>query len=121
MSAPIARNTPSLAPLPQVDRSKEDPALVRAAEGMEALFLDYMMQTMRQTVPENAMGLDSSASKIYQGMLDSEYAQTAVKGGGIGLADQIIAYMKSERYNQDRSPTQGAQPRVPQGNSRSRK
>lgn len=85
--------------LPQVDKSRVDPALKQAAEGMEAMFLDYLMKTMRQTVPKSDMSLDSPAAKIYQGMLDSETAQIAARTGGVGLADQIIAYMEASRYN----------------------
>ena len=83
---------------PVVDRSKADPKLREAAEGMEAMFVDYLMKTMRQTLPKNDMDLESPATDIYRGMLDSEYAQKAVKAGGVGLADQIIAYWDSQRY-----------------------
>lgn len=72
--------------------------MLQAAEGMEAMFLDYMMKVMRQTVPKNDMDLQSPATEIYQGMLDSETAQKAARTGGIGLADQIVAYLESRRY-----------------------
>ena len=82
-----------------VDWNKVDPKLVEAAQGMEAMFLDYMMQTMRKSVGKSEMSLDNGASEIYQGMLDSEYAQRAAKTGGVGLAEQIVAYLDSNRYN----------------------
>jgi flagellar protein FlgJ len=85
--------------LPVVDRQKVDPNLVKAAEGMEAMFLDYLMKVMRDTVPSERTGADASAHQFYSGMRDSEFAQAAAKRGGIGLADQIIAYMESQRYN----------------------
>jgi Rod binding domain-containing protein len=56
------------------------------------------MKVMRETVPKNDMDMNSPAINIYQGMQDSEMAQKAVKAGGIGLADQLIAYLESERY-----------------------
>lgn len=105
LSAPI---TPEKR-VPMIDRSKVDPEIRAAAEGMEAMFLDYMLKIMRETVPENAMGLDSPATKIYTGMMDSEVAQRAAKSGGVGLADPIIAYLQSQRYTMERE--QG----VPQG------
>lgn len=82
-----------------VDRSKADPQIRQAAEGMEAMFMDYMMKVMRQSVPKEEMDLESPATDVYRGMLDSEYAQKAVKAGGVGLTDQIIAYLESQRYN----------------------
>lgn len=84
---------------PHIDRSKADPEIVKAAEGMEAMFLDYMMQVMRKTVPKSELDLESPASEIYRGMLDSEYAQKAAHQGGIGLADQVIAYLDRQAYN----------------------
>lgn len=94
-----------------IDRSKVDPETLNAAQGMEAMFLDYMMKVMRETVPQSDLSMDSPATKIYQGMMDSEAAERAARAGGIGLADQIVAYLESQRYN-SRSPalSQGRQP-----------
>ncbi|NBU20458.1 hypothetical protein EBS43_03425, partial [bacterium] len=58
--------------LPQVDRTKVDPKILEAAEGMEEMFIDYMMRVMRQTVPKNEMDLESPATEIYRSMMDSE-------------------------------------------------
>lgn len=82
-----------------VDRSQVDPQLVKAAESMEVMFLDYMMKVMRESVPDSEMSLSNPATKVYQGMLDSESAQTAVRAGGVGMADQIIAWWEASRYN----------------------
>ncbi len=88
--------------VPVIDRSKVNPQLLKSAIGMESMFLNHMMRVMRQTVPKNDMNLESPATEIYQGMLDSEYAEKAAHRGGIGLADQIIAYLDPQRYNQMR-------------------
>ena len=85
---------------PVVDWKKVDPAVREAAKGMEAMFIDQMMQTMRKSVAKSEMSLDNGASEIYQGMLDSEYARRAAKAGGIGLAEQIVAYLDRNRYNE---------------------
>jgi Rod binding domain-containing protein len=81
----------------RVDRSKVDPQLVKAAEGMEAMFIDYLLKVMRQTVPKNEMDLESSATDLYRGMMDHEWAEqvahSATGSHGIGLADEIIAYL----------------------------
>ena len=110
--------------MPVVDRSKVSPQTIQAAEGMEAMFLDYMMKVMRETVPKNDMDLQSPATQIYQSMLDSEYAQKAAHTGGIGLADQIIAYLEGQRYTSGRGQSappaaQGmVRPSDPTGNAR---
>ncbi len=96
----LAPHTPSNI-APHVDRSKVDPKIVEAAEGMESMFVDYLMKVMRQTVPKNDMDLNNAASEMYQGMLDSENAQNAVKAGGVGLTDTIIAYLAPQSYTLD--------------------
>jgi len=96
LSPEIVNKTPVV---PKVDRTQVDPQLVEAAEGLEALFIDHMMQAMRKTVPKNEFSLNSPAVDIYQGMLDSEIAESAARTNSVGLADQIIAYMNQPRYN----------------------
>jgi Rod binding domain-containing protein len=96
--------------LPVVDKSKVDPVTLQAAEGMEAMFLDYMMKVMRQTVPKNEMDLESPATEIYRSMMDTETAQKAARTGGVGLADQIVAYLESQRYTLGRMQQQHPDP-----------
>ena len=86
----------------------KDPAIVEAAQGMEAMFLDYMLKVMRQTVPKNEMDLESGATEIYRSMLDSEVAERAARTQGVGLADQLIDYLDSSRYTEIRKPIAGA-------------
>jgi len=111
-SAPV---TPSKT-VPVIDRSKVNPEILKAAEGMETMFLDYMMKVMRQTVPKNEMDLESPATEIYRGMMDSQYAEKAAHNGGIGLADQVIAYLESRGYNLHQGPpgTGNSAPQAPQ-------
>lgn len=103
-----AKNAPftSTRITPVIDRSKVNPQLLKSAEGMEALFINQMLSVMRQSIPKNDMDLESPATEIYRGMMDSEYAQKAAHHGGIGLADQIIAYLQSQSYDLGRG--QGA-------------
>jgi Rod binding domain-containing protein len=121
LTAPI---TPSNR-LPVVDRTKVDPQIRKAAEGMEAMFLDYMMKSMRQTVQKSEMSLENPGTRMYQGMLDSEMAQQAARLGGVGLADQLIAYLQTERYNlantgevRDAAPNQAQQAEASTGGTR---
>lgn len=74
------------------------PEVKAAAEGMEAMFIDYMMKGMRKTIQKSDMSLDSNATNIYQGMLDWERSKMAAKDGGIGLSELVIAYLMRNRY-----------------------
>lgn len=85
-----------------VDREHVDPKLREAAEGMEAMFLDFLMQTMRKNVQKSDMDLENSGTQLFQGMMDAENAMRAARQGGVGLADQIIAYMVADQYNNQR-------------------
>jgi Rod binding domain-containing protein len=92
-----ARGTPGRRVV-AVDRSRADPDHVKVGDALETMFLEYMVQVMRSTVPESETGLHSPATRIYQSMLDSETAQSAARVGGIGLSDQIVAWLESTRY-----------------------
>ena len=97
---------------PQIDRSRVAPEVLQAADGMEAMFLDYLLKVMRQTVPKGELETDSAATEIYRGMLDSEIAQKAAKTGGVGLSDQIIAYLESRSYTGNRGLNANVSPQV---------
>jgi len=87
---------------PRVDPSRVTPEMRRAAEGMEAMFLDQLFRVMRTTVPKGEGSLESPATEIYRSMLDSETAQRSARAGGVGLSEQIIAYLQSQSYTQER-------------------
>lgn len=90
------KNSPLLAPTER----KIDPAIQASAQGMEGMFLDHLMTVMRKTVPKSDLSLNSNAVEIYQSMLDSEIAHQAAhsNGGGVGLAAQIIEYLRQTGY-----------------------
>lgn len=99
---------------PNVRRREDvDPQIREAAEGMEAMFLDYMMKVMRDTVPKNEMSMENAATGIYRSMLDSEIAQKTARTNSVGLADQIIAYLEARSYNgKQGKATEGQSPRT---------
>ena len=90
--------------LEEVDYNKVDPKVLEAAKGFEGLFLDQLMRVMRQTVPKSEMDLENGATEIYRGMLDSEYSKMAANQGGVGLAEQIVAYLQSRGYTGNQGP-----------------
>ena len=106
-----------LAPLPEdrqisgagVKRSREDvdPTIRKAAEGLESMFMNTMMQAMRNTVQDSEFSMENQATKIYRGMLDSEISQTAARTNSIGLADQIIAYLEQRGYTGSQGSVHG--------------
>ena len=67
--------------------------LEKACNDFEALFVKYMMQQMRETVPADGLFGQSQAEKIYTGMLDDEVAKSVSHGRGLGLAKAMYEQM----------------------------
>jgi flagellar protein FlgJ len=73
----------------------KDQELEKACHEFESLFVKYMLQTMRNTIPENSLFDGGQAEKIYTGMLDDEVAKSVSQQRGIGLAALMYAQMAS--------------------------
>lgn len=75
--------------------------LEAACRDFESIFVNYMMQKMRDTVPEDEMFGGGQAEKIYSGMLDSEVAKSVSHQRGIGLAAIMYAQLSSVDENEN--------------------
>jgi flagellar protein FlgJ len=70
-----------------------DPAALKiAAKQFEAMFVQTMLKTMRAThfTSEGDVFGDSSSLKMYQELLDQQWAQSISSGKGLGLADMLM-------------------------------
>jgi flagellar protein FlgJ len=83
------RTTGSGKPTIQNEQGK----LEKACHDFEALFVKYMMQQMRETIPKNGLLGQSQAEKIYTGMLDDEVSKSVSRGRGLGLAKAMYEQM----------------------------
>jgi flagellar protein FlgJ len=75
-----------------------DPAALRAAaKQFEALVVQTMLKTMRQTnfAGEGDVLGESSSLKLYRDMLDQQWAQKMVAGKGFGFAEMMVKAMES--------------------------
>ncbi len=81
------RSTAALSPT--AASGKESERLKQACEDFESIFVDFMLQQMRRTVPENALFGGGHAEQIYTSMMDSELAKSISHQRGLGLADQM--------------------------------
>lgn len=86
-----------------------DPKIVKAAQGMEAMFINQLMQAMRKTVESSEYSLENAGTAVYRSLLDAEFAERAANTGGVGFADLIIESLESRGYNSMRRPQQVAQ------------
>ncbi len=88
--------------LPKVAPGSDKKDLEAACRDFESIFVNYMMQKMRDTVPQDHMFGGGQAEKIYTGMLDSEVAKSASQHRGIGLA--AIMYAQLSAIGEDEKP-----------------
>ncbi len=66
---------------------KEDQKLMEACEGFEAMFLQKTLESMRDTLPGNALFEDSNGMKIFKSMHDQYLAEDLSKSHKFGISD----------------------------------
>ncbi len=64
------------------------------AQQFESIFVQMMMKSMRDTVPESGLFNDESM-RFYQDMMDQQLSLELSQQGGIGLADTIARQLSS--------------------------
>lgn len=79
------------------EQERVTPEEMAAAKGVESMLVDHMIQEMRKSVPENSLMPPSQGERIFQSMLDSEYAKAIAESSPLGIADLVIAQMKGKR------------------------
>ncbi|MBJ6724823.1 rod-binding protein [Geomesophilobacter sediminis] len=80
--------TNSLKVSPQ-SAEKERVAIKKAAHEFEAMFVEMMMKSMRGTVGNDPLTGGGHGEETFRSMLDQEYAQSATRGQGLGIATAI--------------------------------
>jgi flagellar protein FlgJ len=71
-------------------REGNDPAAAKkVATEFETMFVAMMLKSMRETVGKDKLTGGGHGEETFRSLLDQEYATTAAKGGGIGLARMI--------------------------------
>ncbi len=75
-------------------KAKTDPdaALKAAAQQFEAVFMNMMLKSMRDSVDQDGL-FDSEQTKQFTSMLDQQLSQS-LSGKGIGLADVMLRQLK---------------------------
>jgi len=78
----------SLTQLKKGAREKSPDAIKQVAKQFESLFVQMMLKSMRDTLPENEL-FGSNAEKMYQDMYDKQLSTQISNSRGIGLANVI--------------------------------
>jgi flagellar protein FlgJ len=73
----------------------DDTKLKEACNDMEAYFIQYAMQVMRETTFGNSgLFAKSNAERIFTDMLYEEYARQAAATDGVGIANMLYKQTK---------------------------
>lgn len=69
---------------------KADPklGLKKAAQEFESMFLQMVLKSMRDTVPQDGL-MSSEETRFFTSMLDQQMAQDLAKGGSLGFAKML--------------------------------
>lgn len=84
----LASDTQSIQGLKGRLRTDREAGIREAAQQFEALFLQMMLKSMRDTTEQDGL-LDSDATRFFTGMLDEQLAKNLSKQGGLGLAKML--------------------------------
>lgn len=81
--------TATIADLRRAARAGDAAAARETAKQFEALFVNMMIQQMREAMPADGGLFDSEGMKLYESMHDQQLSLAMAQRGGIGLADAI--------------------------------
>lgn len=88
--------------LAKAKESGETSGLRDAANQLEAVFINMLMKSMRSTVNESeGLFKKSDSEKMFESMLDEEYANSMAEAGGIGISDMIFDQFEKYLYNDE--------------------
>lgn len=75
---------------------EKDKELKDACAGFEAIFMNEMLQSMRNTLPGDALFEDSNASNIYQSMQDQNLTENLSKSqNSFGIKEFLYQQLKN--------------------------
>jgi len=97
----------SLNKISTLSRTDNDAALKKVAKQFEAMFLQQMLKTMRDTnqIFAEDNPLNSQEMQFHQDMLDHQWVLNLANGKGMGLAEVFYRQMSPNGVKQKQDPT----------------
>lgn len=83
----------------------EDAEMRRACKDFEAVFISYLLKSMRRTIPKTGLAQNELCCDIYTSMMDDEIANAVAKGPGIGLADALYRQLTERKISKVMPPS----------------
>ena len=82
-----------------VQAEEKDRKLRKSCADFEALFISYMFQTMRKTVPESHTTTKMPGKDTYTMIMDHKLSEDLARRGGIGLQKVLYNQLKGSKGN----------------------
>jgi flagellar protein FlgJ len=73
-------------------------AIKETAQQFEALFLQMMMKSMRESIVKSEMS-EASTMETFEGMFDKEVSVQLAKKNSMGLADMLVKNLEQQQAN----------------------
>lgn len=89
-----------MASVNELERAPPSPdPLLEVGKGFESIFIQKMIEQMRKSSESiagngNSVIPKGNGEKIFQGLLDAEYAKVMSEAGGIGIAQMVVESLK---------------------------
>lgn len=90
LSAEMERLSGQGAPLKKDGRAASPEEIKKTAQEFEALFINYLLKTMQDTVGESDLFGKGLGAESYRDMMYQELSRRLAQSGGIGLAKKVI-------------------------------
>ena len=92
------------------EEEEKDRKLRKSCADFEALFISYIFQTMRRTVPESALTTRMPGKDTYTMIMDHKLSEDLARRGGIGLQKVLYEQLRQPRSTVKPGETPGAEP-----------
>ena len=89
---------------PKPIKSAEMARLRQAAREFEALMVEHMLKTVRQSFPKSGLEPSGAGQSLYQDLADEQMAKAISRGGGLGLGDVLMRALTRSRMQKASSP-----------------
>lgn len=83
--------TPQVSDSHLSDKQRQD--LKKVSMQFESLFTNQLLAAMRKTITKQGFIPESHAEKVYQSMLDQEYAQKMAETEHLGIAKMVYEHL----------------------------
>lgn len=81
-----------------ISRTSDDKKLKESCQEFEAMFIKQMLSAMKKTVNKSGLIKENMGEKIFDDMLNDEYAKSMASTSGFGIAEMMYKQLAIDKY-----------------------